>query len=109
MKWYAEISFYGNVDYTSLDGGAYTFFAFSSKTERDRFVDWISEQNLHNINFYASAITAKELRYALSEAGYKTDHGKPFVLDSGVIAPDDFDPHFDYEWIETMNEFSEAK
>lgn len=39
-KFYAEKCEYGlNVSYSSLNGNAYTFYAFDSKKERDEFVD----------------------------------------------------------------------
>lgn len=39
-KFYAEKCEYGlNVSYSSLNGNAYTFYAFDSKKARDEFVD----------------------------------------------------------------------
>ena len=59
--YYAEFCPYGNVAYSSFCGSAYTFYAFKTKAERDKFVD-INEYDVTGCNLTASAITAKRMR-----------------------------------------------
>ena len=54
---YAQYCPYGiNVSYDSMDGGAYAFFAFDTKAERDA---WVDTHEFKGSNYVASAVTRR--------------------------------------------------
>ena len=75
---YAEFCPCGNVAYSSFCGSAYTFYAFKTKAERDKYVS-INELT-------ASAITAKQMRCLA---------GRNFRLEKSLIEPGAYTVEFD--------------
>ena len=80
---YAEFCPYGNVAYSSFCGSAYTFYAFKTKAERDKYVD-VNEYD--GCNLTASAISAKQMRCLA---------GRNFRLEKSFIEPGAYTVEFD--------------
>ena len=80
---YAEFCPCGNVAYSSFCGSAYTFYAFKTKAERDKYVS-INEYN--GCNLTASAITAKQIRSLA---------GRNFKLEKSFGIPGAYTVEFD--------------
>ena len=80
---YAEFCPCGNVAYSSFGGYAYTFYAFKTKAERDKYVS-INEDN--GCNLTASAITAKQIRCLA---------GRNFKLEKSFGIPEAYTVEFD--------------
>lgn len=74
---YASVSNYGCVSYKSLNGTAYTFYAFKTKQERDEFVE---DMLYSSDGYFAEALTRKELASAMQQAGYHSYQGVKFCL-----------------------------
>lgn len=57
--YYAEYCPWGiNISYASLNGSAYTFYAFSTKEERDK---WVDEHEYDGTNYVAAPVKRRTL------------------------------------------------
>lgn len=90
---YAEFCPYGNVAYSSFYGGAYTFYAFETKAERDKYVN-INEYDVTGCNLTASAISAKQIRYLA---------GRNFKLEKSFGIPGAYTVEFDRDRLNPMS------
>ena len=82
---YAEFCPCGKVAYSSFGGSAYTFYAFKTKAERDKYVD-MNEYDVTGCNLTASAISAKQMRCLA---------GRNFKLEKSFGVPGAYTVEFD--------------
>ena len=82
---YAEFCPWGRVAYSSFGGSAYTFFAFKTKAERDKYVG-INENT-------AFAINAKQLSYLA---------GRNFRLEKSPLEHEAYTVEFDRSRLHPM-------
>ena len=89
---YAEFCPCGKVAYSSFGGSAYTFFAFKTKAERDKYVD-LNEYDASGCNLTASAISAKQMRCLA---------GRNFRLEKSFAIPGAYTVEFDRSRLHPM-------